>query len=157
VNVKRLTRLSGLDEEAYKNVGLNDGLFQDLCAHNEGKRVFFRDGVAEDYIDHSIDLKKFRNFEEAYHQLMIDLIDLTVSSINLITGEDDSTRNIYITGGFSKNPIFLKGIARQYSEKNVCTSDIPNATSLGAALVLWKALEPGTETEIDLGLKICSP
>jgi sugar (pentulose or hexulose) kinase len=64
---------------------------------------------------------------------------------------------MYITGGFSKNPIFLKGIAMHYSGKNICTSDIPNATSLGAALVLWKALEPGTQPEIDLGLQIFRP
>jgi len=89
--------------------------------------------------------------------LMADLVDLAAGSINLITGDDDRTRNLYITGGFSKNPLFLKGIARRYPGKKVYTSDIPNATSLGAALVLWKALDPGRIGEVDLGLKITVP
>ena len=88
---------------------------------------------------------------------MADLVDLTAESIGLITGSTDLTRNLYITGGFSKNPLFLTGIARRYPDKNVYTSEVPNATSLGAALVLWKALEPGRIGEIDLGLKLSRP
>ena len=141
VNVRRLSAKFGLEEEAYKKLGLENELLSSLNTRNAGKRVFFKNGVPEEFIDNSVDTANFKGFEEAYHQLMIDLTDLTVESINLITDEGDRCRNIYITGGFSKNPIFRALIEKHYPEMRVYTSEIPNASSLGAALVLWKALE----------------
>jgi sugar (pentulose or hexulose) kinase len=157
VNVKRLARAFGLEEGAYRQVVPDYDLLDSLKKRNRGKRIFFSQGVPAGYTDESVRPEDFRNFGEAYHQLMADLVDLAAGSINLITGDDDRTRNLYITGGFSKNPLFLKGIARRYPGKKVYTSDIPNATSLGAALVLWKALDPGRIGEVDLGLKITVP
>ena len=154
VNVKRLTRAFGLKEDAYKNIPLNGTLLRSLEDRNKGSRVFFRNGIPEDYTDQTVDPKSFRDFEEAYHCLMLDLVDLATSSIKLIIGKYERTVNLYITGGFAKNPIFLKGIARRFMDKKVYTSEIPNATSLGAALVLWKTLEPGRLPEIDLGLRV---
>jgi len=83
----------------------------------------------------------------------MDLVDLTIESIGLIIGKEDNTKNIYISGGFSKNPVFLKLIASQFSNKSVYTSEIANATSLGAALVLWKGIDANYKPSIDLGLR----
>ena len=100
------------------------------------------------------ELSGFKNFEEAYHCLVADLVDLTAESIKLILGEKDNTRNLYISGGFSKNEIFVEGLASRFSSKNVFTSEIPNATSLGAAIVLLKGLDPQFSSRVDIGLKI---
>jgi hypothetical protein len=154
VNVKKLAKAFGLKKKAYKAVCANDQILQPLFARLAGDRTFFKEGVPEDYIDESVDSTSFENFEEAYHYLMADLVDLVAESIHLIIGETDHTRNIYISGGFSKNPIFLKGLASRFADKHVFTSEIPNATSLGAALVLLKGLYPDDHHEVDIGLKI---
>jgi sugar (pentulose or hexulose) kinase len=156
-NVRRLTRSFGLGEDAYKQVTPDERLLGVPGKKSPGTRVFFRNGVPGNYVDETVRPEDFGTFGEAYHQLMADLVDLTAESIGLITGSTDLTRNLYITGGFSKNPLFLTGIARRYPDKNVYTSEVPNATSLGAALILWKALEPGRIGEIDLGLKLSRP
>jgi hypothetical protein len=44
-------------------------------------------------------------------------------------------------------------LASRFSEKNVYTSEVANATSLGAALVIWNTMGIDGEPEIDLGLK----
>ncbi len=155
VNVKRLSKEFGVDESAYKKVGINEDLLRSLNQKHMGERVFFKEGVPEDYTDQAVDHAIFNNFEEAYHQLIIDLVDLTTEAINLIIDGEDSTKNMYITGGFSKNPIFVKLIASRFPAKKVYTSEIANATSLGAALVLWKSLDPEFNPSIDLGLKHC--
>ncbi|MCK5136716.1 MAG: hypothetical protein KAR19_13080 [Bacteroidales bacterium] len=155
VNVKRLTQVFGVDDSAYKKVGINDKLLRTLNQKSQGERVFFKDGVPEDYIDQSVAHTVFNDFEEAYHQLIIDLVDLTTEAIDLIIDGEDSTKNMYITGGFSKNPIFVKLIASRFPGKKVYTSEIANATSLGAAQVLWKALDPDFNPAIDPGLKHC--
>ena len=83
----------------------------------------------------------------------MDLVDLTKRSIDLIIAKEDQTKDIYISGGFSKNPIFLKLVASRFPDKRVFTSEVANATSLGAALVLWKGIDPNFNPAIDLGLK----
>ena len=81
---------------------------------------------------------------------------LTADSINLIITPEDKTKNLYITGGFAKNPIFSRLMAGRFCDKSVHTSEVANATSLGAALVLWKCFGEAQEPELDLGLQ-CIP
>lgn len=157
VNVKRLNGLFGKDEQAYKNVGWDSELMLSLDGKNGGNRIFFRDGVPAEYVDDSVGKDQFSSFEQAYCQLITDLVDLTVEAICLIIPEKDSTGNIYISGGFARNPIFLKLLAGRFPQKKMYTSEVANATSLGAAMVLWKAIDPGFNPDIDLGLQYCDP
>jgi len=156
-NVKRLAKAFGLKKKAYKQVCLDDEILQPLLSRKAGDRMFFKEGMTEDYVDRIVDLEAFESFEIGYHQLMADLVDLTAESINLIIGDKDNTKNLYVTGGFAKNDIFIEGLACRFRNKKVFTSDIPNATSLGAALVLIKGLDPGFHPKIDIGLKIKKP
>jgi sugar (pentulose or hexulose) kinase len=98
-----------------------------------------------------IDMYEFATFEEAYHQMMNELCDLTIESIKLVLSENDNTENLYITGGFSKNEIFIDHISEAFPGKLVYTSEIVNASSLGAALVI-----SGPNTELNLGLTRCN-
>ena len=153
VNVERLTKQFGVDDSAYKTVALDKAMIRALNQKNQGKRVFFTEGMPEDYVDLSVGKEHFSSFEEAYHQLIIDLVDLTLESIDLIIAKEDRSKNIYISGGFSKNPIFLALIASHFPKKHVFTSEVANATSLGAALVLWKGIDKRFKPTIDLGLQ----
>ena len=80
------------------------------------------------------DLYEFNSFEEAYHQLINELGDLTIESIKLVLPADDDTKLIYITGGFSKNELFLNIITEAFPTKHVYTSEIANASALGSSL-----------------------
>jgi hypothetical protein len=153
VNVKRLNQLFGVDDSAYKQVALQEDTIRSLYRKSEGKRIFFKEGVPADYLDKTVEKAGFGSFDEAYHQLIIDLVDLTKESIDLIVENKDHTKNMYISGGFSKNPLFLKLMASRFPDKKVYTSEVANATSLGAALVLWKGIDQEFSPSIDLGLK----
>ena len=153
VNVERLSRLFGADDAAYKTVALDAGIIRRLKEKNRGQRVFFSREIPADYADLTVGKEQFHSFEEAYHQLVMDLVELSLEAIDLIIAGKDHTKNIYISGGFSKNPIFLTLIASHYSEKHVFTSEVANSTSLGAALVLWRDIDAGFNPAIDLGLK----
>ena len=153
VNVQRLCKLFEVDKSAYKKVALNGTMIRALKQKGQGNRVFFKETMPEDYVDRSVGKEQFKSFEEAYHQLVMDLADLAKESIDLIIAKKDKTKNIYISGGFSKNPIFLALIASHFPKKQVFTSEVANATSLGAALVLWKGIDKRFNPSIDLGLK----
>ena len=153
VNVDWISEYCKVDKNAYKSVKLNEGILASLKERNQGERVFFRDGMPEDYTDKSADLSPFSSFEDVYHQLMLDLTNLTADSIGLVITPEDGTKNLFVTGGFAKNPIFTRLLAERFGDKHVYTSEVANATSLGAALVLWKCLGDGREPALDLGLQ----
>ena len=152
VNLERLNKHFKVDKDAFKKVELDRDLLLAMEEKTCGKRIFFEKGIPEDYIDNTADLSQFGSFSEAYHRLMMDLTRLTIDSINLIIAEKDTTKDLYITGGFSKNPIFTDLIAGCFPDKNVYASEVANATSLGAALVMWKCFGGDKEPEIDIGL-----
>ncbi len=154
--VKLLNDHFGTTEDYYKNVKFDPDLLRMLKGRYSGdRRAFFNSGPGSREFRDRIDLFDFKSYDEAYHQLMSELGDLTIEAIRLIQQQNDETENIYITGGFGRNKIFLKLIALAFPSKKVFTSEINNATALGAALVLFSSLSE-KEPELNLGLTECS-
>jgi hypothetical protein len=139
-------------EDFYKNVNFDQDLLNMLKSRYSGdRRAFFKSGPGSREFKERIDLFDFKSFDEGYHQLMSELSDLTFEAIRLILPERDETENLYITGGFAKNKIFLKLLAKAFPSKKVYTSVISNATALGAALVIFRSLSE-KQPELNLGL-----
>ncbi len=143
------------DAGYYKSIKPNKIIFYE-CRQKRGKNRFFFDNLPYSReLNTRCDYFSFKNFEEGYHQLMIELSELTVEAIDLVLPVDDNIENIYITGGFSDNLLFRTLISEAYPMKNVYTSEISNATALGAALVLLKVLDPAIKPVLNLGLNRC--
>ena len=141
--------------DAYKNVHHDNEIHDRLKEKFGQKRIFFNIGLNSREFRDKIDLFEFTSFEEGYHKLMHELGMLTVEAINLVLPENDETENIYITGGFSKNELFIKQISDAYPTKKVYTSVIDNASALGAAFVISDKLFPEKRPELNLGLNRC--
>jgi FGGY family of carbohydrate kinases, N-terminal domain len=137
-------------EDYYKKIKVDNQLSTSLKSRFEGKKVFFQTGPYSRDLKEYIDMYEFSTFEEAYHQLMNELGDLTLEAINMVLPEIDETENIYITGGFSKNILFQNIISQAYPSKSVYTSEIANGSALGAALVV-----SGSKSALNLGLTRC--
>jgi sugar (pentulose or hexulose) kinase len=156
VNAEHLAEFFKVSKKAYKGVKTDEGLLKQLTERSQGTRVFFKEGVAENYIDAIVDLSAFATFDEAYHQLMIDLVDMSCKAIALVETKENDTKALYISGGFTNNDLYCKLIAGRFPDKKVYTSEISNATALGAALVVGKGAFGNKQPEIDLGLiEIC--
>lgn len=80
-------------------------------------------------------LKPFKIFEEAYHQLMIELMEHQISSVQMAIGTT-SIKRIYIDGGFIDNDIFVKLIGHHFKDYSVRTTTSPLGSALGAAMVV---------------------
>lgn len=80
-------------------------------------------------------MNDFLSFEEAYHQLMLDLVGQQVASIKLAMGKT-RLKKIFIDGGFSKNPLYMNLLAESLPDFEIFASEIAQATALGAALVI---------------------
>jgi sugar (pentulose or hexulose) kinase len=137
-------------EDYYKKIKSDSKLAASLKLRFAGKKIYFQSGAESREFKNSPDLYEFNSAEEAYHQFMNELADLTVKAVDLVIPSDDDTHNIYITGGFSKNPLFISLISDAYPSKSVYTSEISNASALGAALVI-----SGSMPSPNLGLTNC--
>jgi sugar (pentulose or hexulose) kinase len=137
-------------EDYYKKVKLDKKLAASLRNRNSNKKNFFQTGPYSRELKEYVDMYEFATFEEAYHQLMIELCDLTIDSIRLVLPREDGIKNLYITGGFSKNELFLNFICEAFPDKMVYTSEISNASALGAALVI-----SGKKPVLNLGMMKC--
>jgi hypothetical protein len=153
VNVERLNKHFGTGRDFYKTVKTNENKMNRLLK-SRMERIFFREGIPVDYVDTNADLARFLTFDEAYHQLMHDLVDLAMESFSLIIPEDDRSRVVYISGGFARNELFVRLLASRLPGKNVFTSDIDNSTAWGAAMVVYKAAFSTEFPKVDLGLKV---
>ena len=140
----------GKPSDYFKKVRPDRQLLAAMKKKYSETKIFFRQSSYLRELNESVDMYEFAAYEEAYHQLMIELCDFTAEAIKLILPENDETSNIYITGGFSGNKLFLELIRDAFPSKKVWTSEIGNATALGAALVI-----SGTSTALNLELTEC--
>ncbi len=148
--VKMIADHFGKPVDSYKKIKAGRRLTNTLKDRYQGRKVFFIDEAAPRELGRNIDLFEFGTIEEAYHQLMNELGDLTVESINLVIPAEDETANIYITGGFSRNRLFLNSITAAYPDKTVYSSEIANGSALGAAWII-----SGSKPALNLGLTEC--
>ncbi len=153
VNTRRLTSYFKVAENSFKEVKTNEGLMRAFLSNGSQEKLFFNGQMPADFIDESVDLSQFANFSEAYHRLMFDLTRLNAESIDLISTPDDGVKQLYVSGGFARNEIFVRTLASLYPQKEVFTSEVDNSSALGAALVIWDAMGQTGAPQIDLGLK----
>ena len=82
-------------------------------------------------------LKNFRNYEEAYHQLIMDIMRQQVSSTKLVM-QGMTVKRLFVDGGFSKNPIYMNLLALSFPDVEVFAASVAQATAIGAALAIHR-------------------
>jgi sugar (pentulose or hexulose) kinase len=82
-------------------------------------------------------LMDYKNETIAYHQLMLDLVQLQTISTNLII-QNTPVRRLFIDGGFSKNPLYMNLLAENFPDLEVFAASVAQATAVGAALAIHR-------------------
>jgi L-fuculokinase len=95
-------------------------------------------------------------FEEAYHLLMRDIMDKQVASTNLVL-KDARVRHIFVDGGFANNKVYMHLLARAFPDREVFAASVPQATALGAALVIHEHWNTQPRPQDMIGLMRYSP
>ena len=90
------------------------------------------------YVDfESVDLMELGSPDLSYYILMHFLVRFQSASTNLLL-RHGPVGKILVDGGFSRNAIFMQMLAESFAEQDVFASEVPQATAMGAALVLHK-------------------
>lgn len=79
------------------------------------------------------DLSRYKSFQEAYHQMTWDLSCHQKDAI-LLASEGKIFQQMFLEGGFSKNPLFIACLKKHFPDMDLKISDYTSGASLGAAL-----------------------
>lgn len=134
--VRRLADHFNCSTDAYKKVNFEVSKVNKLSAAGNGSRGYFSDSVQQIETDFSnMDLSVFSSYEEAYYQLMRDIVVQQVASTQLVLNNSEC-KKIFIDGGFSSNPIYTGLLAMSFPGFEIFAASISQASALGAALAI---------------------
>lgn len=139
--VKRLADYFQESALKYRTTKFNPDLLANLRANNLTEKVLGASAVLKSSLFASRDLSQFLNYEEAYHQLMLDIIDEQEFSTHLVLN-DKSVKRIFVDGGFSKNPVYMNLLANAFPDQEVFAASMAQATAVGSALAIHTSWNP---------------
>lgn len=102
----------------------------------EKPAVYFKfEGISLKHLPEKTNLETFDTFEQAYHQLLIELMELQIDTIKKAIG-NSKIKKIFIDGGFTDNDVFMKLMSHHFSSFKVLSTHSPLGSALGAAMVI---------------------
>lgn len=140
---KRLAEHFQTDQNHYQTVAFDPEIIQQLRNHRASGdfHEVKAPPLQESLFGHRV-LADFNTYEEAYHQLILDIIAQQLISTNLVlansTNSKNSVKRIFVDGGFSKNPIYMNLLATAFPDLEVFAASVAQATALGAALAIHR-------------------
>ena len=135
--VKRLAIHFKTETDRYKKIRVDTGILKKV-RFADTFSIYNRQGpmVRESKFGNR-DLNGFANYEEAYHQLIIDIVEQQIQSTNLVL-KGTSVKKIFVDGGFSRNPVYMNLLTMAFPSLEIYAASVPEATALGAAMAIHK-------------------
>jgi sugar (pentulose or hexulose) kinase len=135
--VKRIAAHFGTDVISYRNVGYNAALIEELEGRGQTGLSTVSAGLKESPFGQR-DLNAYESDILAYHQLVLDLVNLQYVSTSMVL-KDTQVKRIFVDGGFSKNSVFMNLLARVFPDLEIFAAYMAQATAVGAALAIHKS------------------
>jgi sugar (pentulose or hexulose) kinase len=137
--VKRISEHFNQNSEKYRGMDFNPEIIARLQKRNEPfKETLQNKDILKGSLFANRDLSEFTDDEEAYHQLMLDIIVQQYVSTQLVL-KGTEVKRIFVDGGFSKNVIYMDLLAAVFPEVEVFAASMAQATAIGAALCIHES------------------
>jgi len=134
VYIEEMSKHFKENKKRYTSFYLKEELCRDLIC--EGARIFLKDGIDDDFEAHPEYLKKFTSYETAYYQLIYEIAKKVVKGINLILDENSELTDVFISGGFRNNEVFIKYLSLMQKKVRIRLSNTQNESAYGAAVIM---------------------
>ena len=118
----------------HRQIRFDENLYSRL-KENFRRYFYFESLPAREGQPERSQLEALPTFEEAYHQLMLELMELQVPAVYRALGKTAVDR-IYLDGGFADNDLYVKLLAHEFKAYALRITQSPLGSALGAALVL---------------------
>ena len=123
----------------YKSIRYNPAIIDGLKADSKKKvKINQQKGQPKTSAFTQRDLSAFQSATEAYHQLILDIIEQQYESTQFVL-KGTHVKRIFVDGGFSKNPIFMNLLAATFPNIEVFAASMAQATAIGAAMAIHNA------------------
>jgi sugar (pentulose or hexulose) kinase len=138
--IKRIATHFNQDVIRYRTIDYDTNIVTKLNAQTSPQSSK-QEGELQRSVFEQRNLDDFSNDVEAYHQLMIDIVQQqTISSNYVLAG--CKVQRIFVDGGFSKNSVFMHLLALAFPQLEVYAASMAQATAVGTALAIhqsWNA------------------
>ncbi|MBP0903821.1 FGGY-family carbohydrate kinase [Mariniflexile gromovii] len=132
IQVKKLDKHFGVSEDYHRHVKFDYDTYVEI--NKNFKHMFKWESLTDSNMPSEIEIP-YTKFEDAYHQLMTELVLLQIKSIKEVIGSD-SIKRLYIDGGFSDNDLFVKLLSHHFRNMKLRTTDSSLGSALGAAIAI---------------------
>jgi L-fuculokinase len=133
--VKRLAKKFITPEDYYKTIKANDKLLAKNKLQNTAVHQVQETAIIEQSKFARRDIDIYATYDEAYHQLIADIMEQQVRSLSLVVRET-VVKKIFVDGGFSRNPVYMQLLANSLPDMEVYAASVPQASALGAAMAI---------------------
>ena len=123
-----------VDIDTHLHLKLNKNLCEEVVS--KSTRVFLEKGIDTEFEAKPALLENFDTYESAYYQLVFEISKKVTAAIALILDKDNALKDVYISGGFNKNEIFVHFLSFLKTEITIRIPTIKNESALGAALLM---------------------
>jgi sugar (pentulose or hexulose) kinase len=120
--IKSLSEYFGKPNDFYKNVHFDAEIMK---------------GTSLEKDDEMQDFHLFAGYEEAYHHCMVHILGQQVKCTNLVLN-GTACKRIFVDGGFANNSVYMNVLSQSYPGMEVSAAEVPQASALGAALVMHR-------------------
>ncbi len=130
--IKRISAFFHLPEDYYKNISFDPAIARALSQNKDDQYTI---QLSTEPGFKARELKDFRNYEQAYHRLILDIMFRQTRALHLILDEQQVKR-IFVDGGFGKNSLYMHLLAEAFPRTEVFAASVSQATALGTALAI---------------------
>jgi sugar (pentulose or hexulose) kinase len=130
--IKRIAEHFNQDVIKYRSIEFNPEIISNLQRKDTVATDLHKNGFEERH------LSAFNSYEEAYHQLMLDIIKQQVQSTQLVLN-GSPVRRLFVDGGFGRNAVYMNLLAMAFPDLEVYAASMAQATALGAALAIHQS------------------
>lgn len=139
VNAIALSNHFGVIKNHFLELTLNKELCTNILSKNEA--LFFPGEIGEDFKSELKDLDFFADYEHAYYQLIYEITERVHEGIIRILDTDHNLKEVYISGGFNRNDIFVEYLHQMMPNQKILFPKGENASALGAAILMKNYME----------------
>lgn len=137
--VKRIGDYFHQNPVRYRTLSFNPDIISKLQVKYESANMHSQMSfLHKDSIFGQRNLATFASDEEAYHQLMLDIVMQQRAATRLVLNGTE-VRRIFIDGGFSKNAIYMNLLAAAFPDMEVFAASVAQATAVGTAMAVHEA------------------
>lgn len=134
INANKLSSFFNVSQNHYLTLKLNKKLCEKLI--KKSKKVFFPNSITENFIGDFSQLDNLKSYEEAYYQLNYEISCQVYDGMERILDTNNNLKDIYISGGFNKNEVFVEFVSQMMPGQNIRFPEGKHASALGAAILL---------------------